>query len=209
MARRHPRGAPRRRTVAVQPRRQLLVFVEGERTEDGYFKFWWRRHRDKVIVSIDGRHGTPMTLVELAVARKEQEQRDERRGRGPAHDEVWCVFDVDTHPHLNDAILLAKRHSIGIAVSNPCFELWFILHYEDRTAHIDGRQARARSAELLGCKKTLTDTALEVLATRYEDAVRRAKALDKKHRGDGSQPRSNPSSEAWKLVDRIVDSYHS
>lgn len=206
MARRQARGAPRRRTKAVLPRQQILVFVEGERTEDGYFKFWWRRHRDKVLVKIEERNGTPMTLVKLAIDQRDQEQRDERRGRGQAHDEVWCVFDRDTHPHFDDAILLAKRHGIGVAVSNPCFELWFILHYEDQTAHIEGRDAMARSAKLLGCKKVLTDAALEALATQYGDAVQRAKALDKKHRADGSQPRSNPSSEAWKLVERIVGS---
>ncbi len=109
----------------MAPRRQILVFVEGERTEDEYFKFWWRRHRDKVLVKIEERNGTPMTLVKLAVVQKDQERRDERRGRGQAHDEVWCVFDKDTHPHFDEAILHAKRHGISVAVSNPCFELWF------------------------------------------------------------------------------------
>jgi hypothetical protein len=52
------------------------VFVEGERTEDGYFKFWWRRNRDKVIVHIDKRNGAPITFVEHAVARKKHEERE-------------------------------------------------------------------------------------------------------------------------------------
>jgi hypothetical protein len=178
--------------------------VEGKRTEDGYFKFWWRRNRDKIIVNIDERNGTPMALVERAVARKAREEREERRGRGAAHDEVWCVFDVDDHPYLEEAILLAERHGIKVAVSNPCFELWLILHYENQNADIGRRTAQARATELIKCKKVLTEAALEALAARYDDALQRAKALDKKHEGDGSQPRSNPSSEVWKLVDRIV-----
>jgi len=67
------------------------VFVEGKRTEDAYFKFWWRRNRDKIIVNVDGHPGNPMALVERAAAQKNREAREERRGRGKAHDEVWCV----------------------------------------------------------------------------------------------------------------------
>jgi hypothetical protein len=145
----------------------------------------------------------PMALVERAVAAKKNEAREARRGRGAAHDEIWCVFDVDEHAHLTEAVLLAERNGIRVAVSHPCLELWFILHYEDQTAHIERHPAQARSRELIRCKKILTTKALEDLADRYQDAVKRAKALDKKHKGDGSPPRSNPSSEAWKLVDRI------
>jgi hypothetical protein len=49
--------------------------------------------------------------------------------------------------------------------------------------------------------KTPTTAALADLVGRYEDARRRAKALDEKHRLDGSSPRSNPSSGTWCLID--------
>jgi hypothetical protein len=144
-----------------------------------------------------------MALVQRAVAQKKREELEERRERGKAYDEVWCVFDVDEHSHLAEAVRLAENNGINVAVSHPCFELWFILHYQDQTAHIERHPAQARSKELTKCKKILTTKALEDLADRYQDAVKLAKALDKKHKGDGSPPRSNPSSEAWKLVDRI------
>jgi len=119
------------------------------------------------------------------------------------------VSDVDEHAHLGEALSLAARNGIKVAVSNPCFEVWFVLHYEDQAAHIERNDAQAKSFKLLGCKKVLTKSALEGLAQRYEAAVRRAKALDKKHEGDGSPRRSNPSSEVWKLVDQIVTLEHS
>jgi hypothetical protein len=181
------------------------VFVEGTRTEEGYFKFWWREHRDTVLVSIDERSGPPMTLVERAIEEKKRETREEKKRQGPAYDEVWCVFDVDEHPYLSEAIGLAEEHGINVAVSHPCFELWFILHYEDQTAYIERRPVQIRARQL-GCKKALSDEALSRLAERYEEARRRAISLDKKHRGDGSVGRSNPSTEAWKLVDRIISS---
>jgi len=36
-----------------------------------------------------------------------------------------------------------------------------------------------------------------------EVAVKRAKLLDCKHEGDGSPPRSNPSSDIWRLIDCV------
>ena len=204
MARDRRRGPPRPRRTPQQQIRQILVFVEGERTEDGYFKHWGRQHRSEVIVNIHEFNGAaPLSLVERAVAEQKRERYEANHGRGQSHDEIWCVFDVDSHPKLPEAIQLAATHNIKVAISNPCFELWFILHYEDQTAHIERHPAQARSKELIKCKKILTTKALEGLADRYQDAVKRAKALDKKHEDDGSPPRSNPSSEVWKLVERI------
>jgi hypothetical protein len=165
--------------------------------------YWWRRNRATVRVKIHEFHGSPAALVERAVKEKKAQLREAKRGGGRPYDEIWCVFDVDEHPHLPDAIQRAEQNGIRVAVSHPCFELWFILHFEDQTAHIERHPAQARAKTLLGCSKVLTEDAHSMLAERYADAVKRARGLDKKHDGDGSPPRSNPSSEAWKLVDRI------
>jgi hypothetical protein len=144
-----------------------------------------------------------MTLVDLAVAAGRESVREERRGRGVAWDEIWCVFDENAHPHLREAMFKAEAHGINVAVSSPCIELWFVLHFEDQTAYIEREHAQSRARALLGCEKGLSLDALHTLGQRYEDARTRAIALDEKHAGDGSPPRSNPSSEVWKFVDRI------
>ncbi len=179
------------------------MFVEGARTEDGYFKYWGRRYRGEVIVNVHERNGGPRQLVDWAVAAQKREAYEARHGRGNPHDEIWCVFDQDERPKLADVIALADQQGIRVALSNPCIELWFILHYEDQTSHIEVGKAKKRSSELTGCKKTLTETALKDLEARHDQAAKRAKALDDKHRGDGSPPRHNPSSEIWRLVERI------
>jgi RloB-like protein len=118
-------------------------------------------------------------------------------------DEIWCVFDVDEHPYQADAIRRAEQHGINVAVSTPCLELWFILHFEAQAAHMGRRAAIRRAEALLSCSKTLTDEALQALVSRYEDAVKRARELDVKHAKDRSPPRSNPSSDVWRLIERI------
>jgi hypothetical protein len=200
-------GGMGRRTDAVAVRqRSIRIFTEGSKTEPIYLAHWQRLYRDRVRVVIDAFHGAPLQLVERATARRAGEQGNARHGRGDAHDEYWCVFDVDEHPNIGRALDLAASNGIGVAVTNPCIEAWFLLHFQDRRAAIDRGDAQRKSSDLLGRGKAPTPAALRDLADRYEEARRRARALDGKHALDGSPPRSNPSSGMWRLIDRIRES---
>jgi hypothetical protein len=196
--------APSRRRVGRGPsRRSFLVLIEGQQTEDAYLLFWKRRLRREALIEISDFHGTPMSLVEKAVTQKTREAREQRRGRGAAHDEYWCVFDVDTHPYLVETIELAGKHGINLAISSPCIELWFLLHFTDQTAYIECRDAaRAVSGET-GAGKDLAPDALEALGENFDAAKERAQYLEKKHRGDGTPFPGNPSSGVWRLIDAI------
>jgi hypothetical protein len=168
-----------------------------------YLTYWRRQYRDRVRVEIDPFRGGPLQLVERAVEAKRSEARDASKGRGRAHDQIWCVFDRDEHPKFDQAVALAGSNSINLAMSNPCLELWFVLHFENQTAYLERDAAQHRAAELLGCSKILTDPALSALADNYDEARRRAIKLDEKHAGDGSPLASNPSSGMWRLIDVI------
>ena len=195
-------GAPRR-SRKDRARREILVFAEGEKTEGGYLLSWRRGFRDRLLVSVDPFHGVPLSLVDKAVATKRAELRDQKRGRGRAHDEIWCMFDIDAHPNVREAIQKAEANGISLAVSNPCIELWFILHFEDQTAYLSRHEAQSRSAKLLRCEKNLSREAMDFLYSHFEDARRRARGLDNKHADDGSPPGSNPSSSIWTLIESI------
>jgi hypothetical protein len=64
-------------------------------------------------------------------------------------------------------------------------------------------EAQRKIRDLLRFEKVPTHQVLEDLVVRYVDARHRAIALDTKHELDGSPYRSNPSSEVWRLVDRM------
>lgn len=197
-------AAPRRKVAARPQRRELLVLAEGQVTEEVYLLFWRRRARRHTLVEIHEFHGAPMSLVEKAVEIKAEEERHEKRGLGRAHDEIWCVFDVDVHPHLERASELAAANDIELAISNPCIELWFLLHFADQTAYIDRRAAQREAKAHLKCGKNLDDDALDSLAENFALAKERAQRLDEKHRGDGTPAPGNPSSGAWRVVDSIT-----
>ena len=61
-------------------------------------------------------------------------------------DHQWIVIDRDVertngggHPiqNFNQAIARARHEKIKVAYSNPCFEIWFLLHFEYRNTAID------------------------------------------------------------------------
>lgn len=144
-------------------------------------------------------------MVEHAVAAKKRDERDAKRGRGKPYDEIWCVFDVDEHPNIAVAQAMAEQNGISLAVSNPCIELWFLLHFTNRFAYLDRHEAQRLVRTHLGSGKVLHDTALETLVARIDDATARAWKLEEKHDGDGSEPGANPSSGIWRLVEAIRD----
>jgi hypothetical protein len=120
--RRPARGAPSRSV-----KRRPLIVCEGQVTEPDYFRRFERWARNNTVqVRIHDRHGVPLTLVRWAADLKRAAESAARKEGDSfvAFDEVWCVFDVDDHPNLNDTRQLARARGIDLAVSNPCFELW-------------------------------------------------------------------------------------
>lgn len=203
LARMPPGDHSKKRISTVGQRRSLLVFTEGLRTEPGYLRHWHQSHRERAVLDIDRFHGPPLRLVERAAARKAADLRGARRGHGAVYGEYWCVFDVDEHPGIGRALRLAEARGINVALSNPCIELWFLLHSQDQRASVHRADAQRAAAGLLGCGKVLTPAALDRLLAGYADARQRARQLDQKHELDGSPARSNPASDVWRLIDRI------
>lgn len=49
-------------------------------------------------------------------------------------DGAYCVFDIDenTEEQLKEAIELAEKSNIKVILSNPCFEVFFLYHFEKK-----------------------------------------------------------------------------
>lgn len=132
-----------------------------------------------------------MTLVSLAV-----DARSRAVDEDGEIDEFWCVFDVEwprNHPGLKDAIERARQNNIRLAVSNPCFELWLILHHKNTGAWLDNDNARRLRRSLDGADDKGLDAA-KYMPLR-STARSRAAALEKRHHENGTSfPHDNPSS---------------
>lgn len=142
----------------------------------------------------------------MALVRRALEFQSQARDEDGEVDEIWCAFDVEwpeNHPQLREAVALATSNGIRVAISNPCFELWLILHFRNQTAFMTNDQARKTRHECDGSRDQSLDGRL-YMAHRSE-AVGRAKALDMRHRGDRTAfPQDNPSSGMHRLVTSLT-----
>ncbi len=187
----------RRRVGDRSPKRTFLVFCEGRRTEPEYLEALKREPAVRDIAAVDIQidwsttGSVPMTLVRAAAAarRRSEEEEDEI-------DEVWCIFDVEwpiNHPQLNEAIDMANRSGVNLAISNPCFELWLALHFVDCGRPMNNNEARQlrRKHDAVAGKGLVASTYMPLRA----DAAARALRLTDKHVSDGTEfPHDNPSS---------------
>jgi RloB-like protein len=74
----------------------------------------------------DGRSALSALLDRLEKYREELTIKIEQ-------DEYWAIFDIDHHrvPELSRSVEDAKNRGHRLAGSNPCFELWLLLHLTD------------------------------------------------------------------------------
>ena len=199
----------RRRGPVREPKRQFVLFCEGRKDEPDYFRAIRRACQSTLIdVEVVPGPGVPMTVAERAVDRAKKHGLAPRR-RKPKDsfekdDQVWAVFDRDVHPHFDDAVKLCERNGVRVARSNPCFELWLILHERDYNGY-RSRHAVQKDWEALcpeydrGGAKT-PDCA--DLVQRVEDAERRAEAQLQRRVKEG-KPHGNPSTTAGRLTRAI------
>jgi hypothetical protein len=194
-----------RRDPFREPKSIILVICEGQCTEPQYLTGLKRACRNsRVFVKIADEHGTPYTLVDAArqVKRKSQKRARYVEDEHINYDHVWCVFDVDSHPKVAEAKIMANANGIRLAVSNPCFELWLLLHFRDNPGPQDRATLRDRVEKILkGYDKHVN---FEDLSDGYFDAVDRAKRMNAAAKADNDEGR-NPTTDVCELTEQIRD----
>ncbi|WP_312867703.1 RloB family protein [Amycolatopsis pithecellobii] len=102
----------------------------GRATEPAYFDGLKRERRNSAVtVTVKKKGVDPEAVVRHAMTLRGLAER--------TYDETRCVLDVDDF-ELAPVIALARRNRISLAVSNPCFEYWLVLHFELCSAPLTG-----------------------------------------------------------------------
>lgn len=193
-----------RRAPIREPYDHVLILCVGA-TERQYFesvRSECKLSTVNVEIPIDGEGRHPSGMVEAAdVLAREKEKIDN------PFDEVWLVFDRDRFEDFEVAITNAKQKDYKCAWSVPCFEFWFLLHFEytDRPFRGSGGKTGAAtvctklSEYIDGYKKGKTDV-FSVTWDNVECALRRSR----RRKDDAeSVAERNPSSTVHDLVDYL------
>ena len=189
-----------RRSPSRQPKALIVVVTEGTSTEPGYLKLFARLHgSESATLKVIPLGADPRKVVERAIDESPLES-DKRSG-----DAVWAVFDRDDHKRFNEAVDLARGKGIKTAVSNPCFELWCILHYELLDAPTHRHDCQRRLGELCSGYRRSSGKRFDdagIVDGQHDEAVERARELLKRRSQEG-QPSGNPSTTVHKLTEWI------
>ncbi|TMP37526.1 RloB family protein [Pseudoalteromonas rubra] len=114
----------------------VLIVTEGEKTEPYYFQELIADYRlNSANIVVDGSsNSSPSSILKHAkcLAKRAKE-------KGIPYDRVYCVFDKDSHACYEKTVeQIGSIREFYCVRSVPCFEYWFLLHYDYSTASIVG-----------------------------------------------------------------------
>lgn len=201
------------RNVPVRlPQRKIIIICEGTGTEFGYFNAIRQTLRLPVDI-IDVRHcgaTDPKSIVEYAkveYAKAERASR-ERERRWDKLDEIWAVYDGDEHRERDlanwNAALNGAGKKVKLAISNPSFEAWYLLHFQDQNAPLHRDVARRLLKAYLPDYKKSNVLWPDPLQARLETAIQRAKNLAAVIEQGDRERCCNPSTGVHLLVESLL-----
>lgn len=180
----------------------IFLICEGSQTERRYFNNYIRKGVDWRIAILDTSKSDPVGLVKRALEKIEDGTVDTDNG-----DSIWCIFDVDEHTNreIEKAIEFAGD-KIRIILSNPSFELWYLLHFRDHKNPIN-------NPDLLNLLRshvpeyTKSGNFFEIFSPHRDHAISRCKEIGNMHLGKGinlKSRESNPSTNVYELVEYLL-----
>lgn len=182
-------ASKREPSPSMRMRKIAIVICEGE-TEVCYINLLktWYKSPIRIVSHIEGTKITP-SLVEKRTKELKISQWDK------VH--TFLMYDMDVQA-INEKLLKCKAEML---LSNPCFEIWLLLHAKDQKAAIETDaiiKELKKSAPVWKnySKSAFTDTQKAFLNNNTDVAVARAKEL---------RELQNPSTGIYKLIEMLKE----
>jgi hypothetical protein len=158
---------------------------------------------------------TCLSAPQHVVARLKNEFK-RLKGKVQTGDEFWVFIDTDHHfrpGHVTgtmEALLEARQANFEVAISNPSFELWLLLHHQEvpmGTVFSGGSEVEQKLREALGGsynKSNLQPSQFPL--ERVREAVRRARALEADPDAPQSRWPTTTGTHVYRLLERALSS---
>ena len=119
----------------------FYLFTEGAVTEPQYFRFF---NNDEIhIKHISGKNKSAPNNV----LKRIKKYISENKNINLQYDEVWGVIDKDTWDYNQIKELntwASTNKNFGIVISNPNFEYWLLLHFDDGNNIVSAKDCLSR-----------------------------------------------------------------
>lgn len=165
---------------------KFYVFCEGE-TEQAYVEYLKAKYRVPVQI-----------IAELSKSKiSEKYIQNIHRNHHP-RDRDYFMYDADVPYMLERLMMLSQRFNAVPVISNPCIELWFLLHFAEHLGSINSKD----------CERLLRDKYARYKKGRIDDRLaalfdlREGQALARARRMT-SGPYTNPSTQIYRLIEDL------
>jgi len=180
----------------------VLIATEGRVTEPIYFAELKDRFREVVTVLV-----SPGKAGEMNPSRvlKRLKKEVKNWASWTKKDQAWLVVDTDEWSEEDKskvAAEIAKDKSLHLASSNPCFEVWLLMHFRGTWEGIskEDLDKLLASKDCLGSyEKNKYDAA--ALMERIEDSLKRAKDTDSSTEDQWVGP---GQTHVYQVVEKII-----
>lgn len=183
----------------------ILIATEGKnKTEKLYFNHF-NKNRSYSIMFSKGNYTDPINMINAL--EKEMKERGMNKDDG---DIAYCVFDTDCNTskqvQINQAIDKCKKKNIELIKSNPCFEIWFILHYSNSTKQYNSNTELMDKLKKYIPQYEKNKDVFQLISDRTNIAIENSKKLESYHiklGKDINDIECNPSTQIYKIVEKI------
>lgn len=178
-------------------RKLFVIATEGVKTEPQYFSIFNNHHAIIRLHCLRGSHAS----APLHVLKRMQDYL--KKYGMSVTDEAWLVIDKDQWTDQQLSQLHAWSESCqqyGLAVSNPKFEYWLLLHFEDG----NGIASSSDCTDRLRRHLPYYDKGIEIhqiSPARIDEAIERARRRDNPPCTDW--PRLPSNTTVYKLIENI------
>jgi hypothetical protein len=193
------RGSSLNRKIGnLRPGKTILIACEGQKTEYNYFKAIKKEYRIAALTIKRGSGKSPLNIVQEAI-----KFVNDQRSKGFTFDEKWCVFDTE-EPEISaivqEAIKIGRENGFNLALTNPAFEFWYLLHYEKTTRLYSNCDEVIKDLKkyIPSYEKNFED--FTDIFSRMDDALNHAEEILAQHAKDNAEEFPNPCSHVHHLV---------
>lgn len=187
-------------------KRLLVLASEGSnKTEKTYFNEFNAKQDKYRIIHANGNNTDPVKIVQDAMNSADKEELDYQYG-----DMAVAVFDVDfgKEKQIKEAINLANANNVKVILSNPCFEVWLLLHFRFSTKSYVNNDAAVSELVKYWSNYNKNINSYQSISAKTIEAIKNAKRVKKYFKADDDSVdvmKHNSSTDVYQLVELLVE----
>lgn len=193
----------RKKRNTRQEHELIIVGVEGNnKTERHYLECLERTFKKVHFVFADGNDTDPARIVSNTVNKIKKVKNI---------DFAICLFDMDFGEERKEQFLKAKKiaekSKIILITSNPCFEIWFLLHFEYSTKQFTSSDDLLSTLRKFDKDYAKNKCNFLIYKNLINEAVKNCKKLDKYHLENSNNSNiefNNPRTDMYKLIEKLL-----